>query len=373
MPRIAWWAAIALLIVESCTTEPVASLEAAGSMFVELPKPVNSRDYYQIAPRIITVGGRSDTLLFLFFRSLDSVWVYRLGEACPFGKEQLAIENAKPEAIAFDDVNRQVLVYCETSHSNEIRRFIEYYSYDLDFIRTDTLATPVDEHGYTYSVYSGPVYNDQMLAFSVSAQVRPGEDFRSKPCLAQYNLRTKSWRFVHQSPIEIQKDSDRFSTRPVIAAEDSKHQLWFFRYPLSDSIYRLDVSGVVRNVLISQSGIEFHSPVPYPPPAGWDPFTNEPFILGYYYLVDSETHVSLLKDRQPVRRSDGRLASLREAPCSLIFTRGNRTAKVNVPSGLLGFTPDPFIIGDRIAFARRSRTDEQAGRLTFSLFRMRLD
>lgn len=373
MKSIAWWAAITFLIFESCTMKPVVLLETAGSVLMELPESMNLDDYYQVAPRIVSDGKKSDTLLFLFCRSIDSVWVYRLGVSRPIGCKRLATPHVRPESITFDDVSRRVLVYCEDSRPDEIKRYVESYTYEMDLIRTDTLTVPVDDDGFTYSVYSGPVYDSRTLTFSVSAQVYRGEEFLSKPCLAQYNLQSKSWRFVHRCPIEIQEDTNRFSNRPIIASYDRNNSWCFFRYPLSDSIYSLNVSGVVQNVLFSKSGVDYHAPVPQPVPSGWDPFTIEPFVLSYFYLNDADMHVSLLKERQPLRRPDGRLTSLKDAPCSLVFTRGPHTETIKVPAGLITFIPDPFVIGDVIAFARRSKVNEQTGRITLSLFRMRIE
>ncbi len=365
MLRIAWWAAITLLIVESCTKEPVVSLEAAGSFVVQFPS-TDLCDDDMLA--IVSNGTSSDTLLYYVFSKVDSIYAYRLGT--PFPIYRAGITRSSRQRLMFDCDMQQVIVLSEESLRTDDRRYLEYFTPGLEHLKTDTIHKPVDESGMTYNFERGSVFAGNKLTVGVSAEITVSEGHLEKYSIAQLDLDTKKWKFIHRFPEQMRVDRQRYYASPMIAVRQSRTDSIYFRYTLSDSVYRILPDGSVENLFSSVvPGVDLHTRITVPESGLFDSFITEPTFICYSHLYTEDLHLTVLKERQSERLSDGRLAAYDSAPASLLVTTERGTGVLRLPEDHHAFS---FVIGNRIAFYRKPGKNDKPGRMVYSLYRLRV-
>jgi hypothetical protein len=365
MLRIAWWAAVTLLIVESCANKPVASLEAAGSFVITLPKSLVNSEYHSIIPGYWNTPRGVDTVLYLFGADADSVWMYRYPHPEPVRQVCLSNPTWAEITSTYFDLEAQ----CLYAYDHNIRRLYRLDS-DLRIVRIDTLTPLFDAEGMRYSVSSEVCVSRDVVTCNVGAHTDVAT-FLNKPCLAQFDLKGRVWRFVHSYPKEIREDPERSFWNPVLSDVVSHENIVHFRYAFSDSIYVLRQDGSVVPVTKSiDPNVNFHAKLPDPPPSSFSLWLTEPYIVYYNYIRPTQTHVSVLSKGQPLRSRDGRMASDENSRYSLIVTKAEETSVVDLPEDNKGLSPCPLVLGDKMAFVRRSRRDGQEGRMTFAMYRI---
>lgn len=366
MLRIAWWAAITLLIVESCTKEPVVSLEAAGSFVVQFPS-TDLCDDELLA--IVSNGVSSDTLLFYVFPEVDTIYAYRFGTSFPIYRA--GITKSSRRRLMYDCDMQQVIMLSEESLRTDDRRYLDYFTPSLAHLKTDTIQKPVDESGMTYNFERGSVLAGNKLTVGVSAEITVTEGHLEKYSIAQLDLNTKKWKFIHRFPEQMRADRKRFYASPMIAARQSRTASIYFRYTLSDSIYRILPDGSVENLFSSiVPGVDLHTRLTVPESGLFDSFITEPTFICYSHLDSEDLHLTVLKERQSERLPDGRLASYDSAPSSLVVTSVRGTGVLRLPEGHSAFS---FVIGDKIAAYQGHGKNHKPGRIVYSLFRLRVN
>lgn len=354
-----------VLIVESCTKEPVVSLEAAGSFVITLPKSLVNSEYHSTIPGYWNTTRGVDTVLYLFGAGADSVWMYRYPNPEPV--KQVCLSNPRWAEITSTYFDSEA--QCLYAYDDHLRRLYRLDS-DLRIVRVDTLTELFDTVGVRYYVADEVCVSRDVVTCNVVCNVE-FPLFWQKPCLAQYDLKRRRWRFVHSYPREIREDTGRSFLRPRLSDIESPENIVYFRYAFSDSIYVLRQDGSVVPVAKSvDPNVNFHSKLPDPPPSSYSLWLTEPYIVYYNYIRPTETHVSVLSKGQPLRSKDGRVASDELSRYSLIVTKDGETSVVDLPDDHKGLSPCPLVLGDKMAFVRRSRKDQQEGRMTFAMYRI---
>ncbi len=365
MLRIAWWAAITLLIVESCANKPVASLEAAGSFVITLPKNLVNSEYHSIIPGYWNTPRGVDTVLYLFGAGADSVWMYRYPNPEPV--KQVCLSNPRWAEITSTYFDGEA--QCLYAYDHNLWRLYRLDA-DLRIVGVDTLAQLFDAEGIRYAVSDAVCVSRNVVTCNIGAY-SDVKTYLQKPCLARYDLKSRQWTFVHSYPQEIRDDTGRSFWHPILSDIVSPEDIMHFRYAFSDSIYVLRQDGSVMPVAKSvDAHVNFHSKLPDPPPSSYSLWLTEPYIVYYNYIRPTETHVSVLSKGQPLRSKDGRVASDELSRYSLIVTKEGKTSVVDLPDDHKGLSPCPLVLGDKMAFVRRSRKDQQDGRMTFAMYRI---
>ena len=369
MLRLSWWAAIILLIVESCANKPVASLEAAGSFVITLPDEVlRLHKFYRVVPLSTEESNSSRQMIAVCGLGSSWIWLYRI--EFPLAQDSLCLDSTgafKIDLVYYDRYEKSLYL---TGHND---RRVYRLSRDLEILSVDTLGELRDNGGVEYFLGTGMSVGKDVLYFSVGANTDV-DSFLIRPCLAAYDLKFKRWRFLHRHPIEIQKDAKRTFWYPLLASFDITTSTQYHRFQFSDSVYSTSSEGIVKPKVHSKPvGVDFHRPYPASTSSTWDLEVTEPRITFYEYLPKISAHVSVLVCGQSPRMPDGRLATDGTSEKMLIVSRHNKTTALPLPRNIRLYSPSPSVIGDQIMFARDSDSDRQAGRATFTTYRLRLN
>lgn len=367
MLRTAWWAMIVVLIMESCTNEPVAVVEAAGSFVIDLPATVTQyRDVCVIPTRRGASGLREDGLIVYGIGS-NMFWRYEIGNPKPVDSVAMPFNQVIPIGGMYFDPQSQVLYAKSYDRTNRVCRF----SADLRLIGIDTLPELLDDSGMRYSITSRFTAGEVSITACVGAEteVLP---FLARPCLARFDRTRNSWSFLHRHPKEIRDDPQRPFWYPLMSDVEPGEVVQYFRYQFSDSIYRILPNNSVEPVIKSlPKGVNFHEPETDSTMRSRDLYITEPRFVQYGYVAEHDLHVTVFVERQEERLPDGRIASEESARVALVLTRGDETSVRALPAGLRLYNPFPFFLGDKVVFARYSVMDQKNGRMTFSMFRLR--
>lgn len=364
--RAAWLTMIIVLITESCTNEPVAVVTAAGTFGIDLPATVRQyRDICVIPIRRGESGIQNDGLI-LYGIGSQMFWQYDVGNPTPIDSVSLPTDQVFPIGGMYFDPQSQVLYAKSYDRTNRVCR----YTADLTLAGIDTLPDLVDGTGIWYSMASDFTASGSTLTACVGAdaEVQP---FLARPCLAQFDRTRKSWKFLHRHPKEIRDDPQRPFWYPLISGVEPGGQVQYFRYQFSDSIYRIRTNGSIEPVVKSvPDGVNLHEPRQDSSMRSWDPYVTEPRFVQYGYVLEHDLHVTVFVEGQKARLPDGRIASEESARVALVLTRKNATRTLSLPAGLRLYNPFPFFLDNNVVFARYSVTDQKAGRLTFSMYRI---
>lgn len=367
MLRTAWWAMIVVLIMESCTDEPVAVVETAGSFVIDLPATVRQYRDVCVIPTRRGVSGKQENGLIVYGIGSNMFWRYDLGNPKPVDSIVMPSKGATPIGGMYFDPKTQVLYSKTYDRTNRMFRFTA----DLGLIGIDTLPELLDDSGVWYSMTSRFTAGGNFITACVGAETEV-TPFLARPCLARYDRAQNSWSFLHRHPKEIRDDPQRPFWYPLMSDVEPGEVVQYFRYQFSDSIYRLLPNNSVEPIIKSlPKGVNFHEPETDSSMRSRDHYITEPRFVQYGYVAEHDLHVTVFVEGQEERLQDGRIASEESARVALVLSRDDATNVHALPDGLRLYNPFPFFLGDRVAFARYSVMDQKAGRMTFSMFRIR--
>ncbi len=358
------------LIVESCANKPVASLEAAGSFVITLPMVIGNDTYFRLVTGKAEMTRDNENLLYLMIRPVDSVWVYRLGGPLPIRRLRLPIAGLTLEDMTFDVFSKRLCIVCEPPSSSGLFRILLRYNVDLSLCQVDTLPPLRDGRDVEYVPLPPTRVIGNTYRTSVAA-VGEYRQFVTSASIAQYDLTSKKWSFIHRRPSEIQEDTIRPFLFPLLADRHGADRIQYLRYEASDSLYRVNLNGRIEKVTPSAPSIvDFHTRLPERQYTSSLLYATEPHLVYYNYLPEKDIHVSIAMNRQSERILDGRLADEGTAKYVVQFFNDDLAEVLQLPSGLVYEFPSPLVLGDRMAFLRRSRKDKQEGRMTFAMYRI---